>query len=183
VADEVRNLAQRCAQAAGDTSSLIEESIARSNDGKAKVDQVAVAIRAIIGESSKVKTLVDEVNLGSQEQARGIEQIGRAIAQMEKVTQQTAANAEESAAAAQELSAQSATLREIVERLTAMVGGGSDGGERSAPDAIRRAAHRLKAESGAGLSALRSRVAHRPQMSAAETGANSRAAEDDAGGF
>ncbi len=49
VADEVRNLAQRCAQAARDTAALIEESIVKSNDGKVKVDQVAVAIRAISG--------------------------------------------------------------------------------------------------------------------------------------
>src|SRR6202011_3561146 len=47
VADEVRNLAQRCAQAAKDTAVLIEESITKSNDGKTKVDQVAMAIRAI----------------------------------------------------------------------------------------------------------------------------------------
>ena len=78
VADEVRNLAQRCAQAAKDTASLIEDSIAKSNDGKSKVDQVAAAIREITDESTKIKTLVDEVNLGSQEQARGIEQIGKA---------------------------------------------------------------------------------------------------------
>ena len=124
VADEVRNLAQRCAQAAKDTAALIEESIAKSNDGKVKVDQVAAAIRVIAEESTTVKTLVDEVSLGSQEQARGIEQIGRAIAQMEKVTQTTAANAEESASAAEELNAQSETLRDVVNRLSAMVGGG-----------------------------------------------------------
>jgi methyl-accepting chemotaxis protein/methyl-accepting chemotaxis protein-1 (serine sensor receptor) len=126
VADEVRNLAQRCAQAAKDTAALIEESISKSNDGKAKVDQVAVAIRAISEESGKVKTLVDEVNLGSQEQARGIDQIGKAISQMEQVTQKTAANAEESAAAAEELNAQSEALRDVVGRLTAMVGGGEE---------------------------------------------------------
>jgi methyl-accepting chemotaxis protein len=124
VADEVRNLAQRSAQAARDTAALIEESIAKSNDGKVKVDQVAVAIRAITGESAKVKTLVDEVNLGSQEQERGIEQIGRAISQIEQVTQKTSANAEESASAAEELNAQSETLQDIAKRLTAMVGGG-----------------------------------------------------------
>jgi len=124
VADEVRNLAQRCAQAAKDTSALIEESIAKSNDGKTKVDQVAAAIRAITGEVASVKTLVDEVNLGSQEQARGTDQIGKAITLMEQVTQKTAANAEESAAAADELTAQSESLKEVVERLTAMVGGG-----------------------------------------------------------
>jgi methyl-accepting chemotaxis protein/methyl-accepting chemotaxis protein-1 (serine sensor receptor) len=122
VADEVRNLAQRSAQAAKDTAALIEESIAKSHDGKNKVDQVAVAIRAITGESAKVKTLVDEVNVGSQEQARGIEQIAKAMSQMEQVTQKSAGNAEECASAAEELSAQSETLKDIAERLTGMVG-------------------------------------------------------------
>jgi methyl-accepting chemotaxis protein len=122
VADEVRNLAQRSAQAARDTASLIEESIAKSNEGKAKVDQVAVAIRGITEESGKVKILVDEVSMGSQEQARGLEQIAKAITQMEQVTQQTAASAEESAAAAEELSAQSESVKDVLRRLTAMVG-------------------------------------------------------------
>ena len=123
VADEVRNLAQRCAQAAKDTAALIEESITKSNDGQTKVDQVAVAIRAITEESAKVKTLVDEVSLGSQEQTRGIEQIAKALTQMEQVTQQSAANAEESAAAAEELTAQASTLMEVVAQLSSMVGG------------------------------------------------------------
>ncbi len=126
VADEVRNLAQRSAQAAKDTASLIQESISKSNEGKTKVDQVAVAIRTITTESAKVKTLVDEVSLGSQEQARGIEQVGKAIVQMERVTQSTAANAEETASAAEELNAQSETLKDVVQRLVAMVGGGAD---------------------------------------------------------
>jgi methyl-accepting chemotaxis protein/methyl-accepting chemotaxis protein-1 (serine sensor receptor) len=78
------------------------------------------------------------VNLGSQEQARGIGQIGKAILQMEQVTQKTAASAEESASAAEELNSQSEALRDVVRRLSALVGGeglaGSDrphsGGER-----------------------------------------------------
>jgi len=122
VADEVRNLAQRCAQAAKDTAALIEDSIATSNDGKSKVDQVAVAIRFITEESARVKTLVDEVSLGSLEQTRGIEQIAKALTQMEQVTQQSAANAEESAAAAEELTAQASTLMEVVGQLGSMVG-------------------------------------------------------------
>jgi methyl-accepting chemotaxis protein len=105
VADEVRNLAQRCAQAAKDTAGLIEESIANSADGKVKVDQVAGAVRAIADESSKVKALVDEVNVGSEAQT-------------------TAANAEESASAAEELTAQSEALRDVVGQLAAMVGTG-----------------------------------------------------------
>jgi methyl-accepting chemotaxis protein/methyl-accepting chemotaxis protein-1 (serine sensor receptor) len=123
VADEVRNLAQRCAQAAKDTATLIEESIAKSKNGELQVNQVATAILSITEESANVKTLIDEVNLGSQEQARGIEQIGRVITQMEQITQNTAASAEESASAAEELSAQSEKLKEIVEHLTALVGG------------------------------------------------------------
>ena len=131
VADEVRNLAQRCAQAARDTAALIEESIVKSNEGKTKVDQVAVAIRAITEESAKVKTLVDEVTLGSTEQTRGIEQIAKALTQMEQVTQQSAANAEESAAAAEELTAQASTLMDVVGALSAMVGGTEAARERS----------------------------------------------------
>ncbi len=127
VADEVRNLAQRCAQAAKDTSSLIEESISKSEGGKSKVDRVAEALRGVTEEATQVKTLVDEVSAGSQEQARGLDQISQAIAQMEKVGQNTAATAEESAAAAQELNAQSATLTDAAEQLRGLVDGGHAG--------------------------------------------------------
>jgi methyl-accepting chemotaxis protein/methyl-accepting chemotaxis protein-1 (serine sensor receptor) len=126
VADEVRNLAQRCAQAARDTAGLIEESIVKSNEGKTKVDQVAQAIQSVTEDASSVKTLIEQVNAGSQEQTRGIEQVAKAIAQMEQVTQQTAASAEESAAAAEELNAQSETLRRIVAQLVALVGRGEN---------------------------------------------------------
>ncbi len=167
VADEVLNLAQRCAQAAKDTAALIEESIAKSNDGKVKVDQVATAIRAITEEANKVKTLVDEVNLGSQEQARGIEQIGKAITQMEQVTQKTAANAEESASAAEELNAQSETMKDIVERLTAMVGGEASNGHARQTQRRASAANgnppRRASESSSGLTALHQAVSHQPK--------------------
>jgi len=123
VADEVRNLAQRCAQAARDTTALIEESIAKSNDGKAKVDQVAGAIREITEESIKVRALVDEVNQASQEQARENEQIGEAIGRMEHVTTRVAASARDGAASAQKLHEESRELKDIVERLAGMVGG------------------------------------------------------------
>ncbi|SPE36316.1 Methyl-accepting chemotaxis sensory transducer [Candidatus Sulfopaludibacter sp. SbA3] len=122
VADEVRNLAQRCAQAAKDTASLIEESIAKSKDGKVKVDQVATAIRDITQDAGKVKTLVEAVHLASQEQFRGMEQIAKSVSQLDTVTQATAASAEESASAAEELTAQSEAVKAVVDRLTAMVG-------------------------------------------------------------
>ena len=162
VAGEVRNLAQRCAQAARDTATLIEESIARSNDGKAKVDLVVGAIRVITGESVKVKALVDEVNLGSQEQVRGIEQIGKAVTQMERVTQQVAAGAEASASGAEELHAQSETLKDVVERLAAMVGAGDPGSAvvvMAAPKVVLRPGPALST----GLSAKSATAAHTPR--------------------
>jgi methyl-accepting chemotaxis protein/methyl-accepting chemotaxis protein-1 (serine sensor receptor) len=147
VADEVRNLAQRCAQAARDTAALIEESIAKSNGGKVKVDRVAAAIRSISEDAAKVKTLVDDVNQGNREQALGFEQIGKAIVQMEQITQTTAAGAEESAAAAEELNAHSESLKGAVHRLGAMVGGHVGGGETAGP--------RRPGESATGLAAAR----------------------------
>jgi methyl-accepting chemotaxis protein len=128
VADEVRNLAQRCAQAAKDTEGLIEESIQRSDGGRAKVDEVATAIRAITADSSKIKMLIDEISLGSSEQSSGIDQISRAITQMEQVTQSSAANAEETAAAAEELNAQAEAMKHVVGALKVMVDGGTGGG-------------------------------------------------------
>jgi methyl-accepting chemotaxis protein/methyl-accepting chemotaxis protein-1 (serine sensor receptor) len=122
VADEVRGLAHRSAQAARDTASLIEESIAKSNEGRARVDEVASAIRTVSADAAKVKNLVDEVNGSSRKQATGLEQIAKAIRRMEQVTQATAASAEQTASAAGRLTAQSESLNNGVGRLTALVG-------------------------------------------------------------
>ncbi len=123
VADEVRNLAQRSAQAAKDTAQLIEESIAKSSAGSTKLAQVGESIGRITSSATQVKTLVDEVDVGSQEQSRGIEQIATAVSQMEQVTQRSAADAEKSAEASEELAAQAQGLHSIVEKLREQVGG------------------------------------------------------------
>jgi methyl-accepting chemotaxis protein/methyl-accepting chemotaxis protein-1 (serine sensor receptor) len=122
VADEVRNLAQRCAQAAKDTAVLIEESIATSRHGNAQLDQVAGAVRSMTENSTRVKALVDEVNLGSQEQSRGMEQISHAVVQMEQVTQNSAVAAKDGALAGTQLSGYATTLRELVHEMREMVG-------------------------------------------------------------
>jgi methyl-accepting chemotaxis protein/methyl-accepting chemotaxis protein-1 (serine sensor receptor) len=156
VADEVRNLAQRCAQAAKDTATLIEDSIQQSDGGMLKVDQVAVAIREITGESEKIKVLVDEINVGSVEQSRGIDQISRSITQMEQVTQGNAANAEQTAAAAQQLSAQAQTMKDVVGRIRSMVDSDSSGSSIShRSSAVRKPIRKIAT---ATLSAIKSPV-------------------------
>jgi methyl-accepting chemotaxis protein/methyl-accepting chemotaxis protein-1 (serine sensor receptor) len=136
VADEVRSLAQNCAQAALETTEMIRESISKSTDGEAKAAQVVEAIRAVTEESARVKELVEALNRGSQEQTCGVEQVARTMTQIEQVTQQTAASAEENAAAAEELDAQSEMLRKIVEGLAAMVGGNAVGGNAVGGNAV-----------------------------------------------
>jgi methyl-accepting chemotaxis protein/methyl-accepting chemotaxis protein-1 (serine sensor receptor) len=123
VADEVRNLAQRSAQAAKDTSSLIQESIDKAGEGRAQVGRVVDSIRGINQSSSNIASLVEGIATGSAEEYRGLEQIAKAITQMEQVTQTTAANAEESAAAAEELNAQSETMKSLVLELNLLVNG------------------------------------------------------------
>ena len=87
----------------------------------------------------KVKGLVDEVSLASQQQTQGIDQVSQSMAQMERVTQTTAATAEESAAASEELSAQAESAMGVVARLQAMVGTDSTAkvATREAPRAFR----------------------------------------------
>lgn len=137
VADEVRNLAHRSAQAAKDTESLIEDSIVRSRDGKAKVDHVATAIRAIAADSNRIQVLVDEVNVASQEQSRGIEQVAKSVTLMENVTQRSAASAEESASASTELTAQASALQDVVLRLSQMVGARAEMSESPAAVSVK----------------------------------------------
>jgi len=163
VADEVRNLAQRSAQAAKDTAALIEESIAKSNEGGTRLERVAAVIRAITESTVKVKTLVDEVNLGSQEQARGIEQIAKAIAQMDQVTQSTAASAEQGASASEELSAQAESMGHVVHKLSRLVDGGDETGVRTTvarrpPAVLKRRPNPVST----GLKALKSAVSMPP---------------------
>lgn len=121
VAEEVRNLAQRSAQAARDTAALIEESIAMSHDGRERFDQVAKAIQSITVTTGHVRVLVDGVSSSTEEQMRGMESIVRAIGQVDKVTQADAASAEQNAAAGEELRTQAENMKVMVQRLSALV--------------------------------------------------------------
>jgi methyl-accepting chemotaxis protein len=123
VAEEVRNLAQRSAQAAKDTAAIIESNITLSENGVSVAKKVGESLAEITVQAKKVNELMDEIAAASQEQSQGISQINKAITQMEAVTQQNAANAEESASASEELNAQAGNLREIVQQLVVLVDG------------------------------------------------------------
>lgn len=138
VAEEVRNLAQRSAQAAKDTSELIEESQRNADGGVAVSDEVASMLSSIGNSVQKVNQLVAEVAAGSTEQAQGIDQINLAVSQMDKVTQSNAASSEEAAAASEELSAQAKELNDMVAVLTALVAGGKAAQSSVSPDTTSR---------------------------------------------
>jgi uncharacterized phage infection (PIP) family protein YhgE len=126
VAEEVRNLAQRSAQAAKDTATMIETSVERAATGVTIAKKVADSLNEITGKVEKVHAIMDEINVASQEQAQGIGQINKAVSQMEQVTQSIAANAEESASASEQLNAQAENMKEIVEDLIHIVSGDND---------------------------------------------------------
>ena len=122
VAEEVRALAQRSAQAAKETAAKIDDSVSKSEHGVGISGKVATSLQQIVERARQVDALVAEIATASQEQSQGIGQVNVAVGQMDKITQSNAANAEESAAAAEELSAQSGELLRIVGELGALVG-------------------------------------------------------------
>ncbi|MCD8352255.1 MAG: methyl-accepting chemotaxis protein [Planctomycetaceae bacterium] len=123
VADEVRNLAQRSAQAARDTTLLITGTVERVRNGSAIAQELGVSFGKIEDGSRAVSHLVQEITAATNEQAQGVDQVNTAVAQMDKVTQQNAANSEESASAAEELSAQAGHLNVMVQDLVGLVTG------------------------------------------------------------
>jgi methyl-accepting chemotaxis protein len=142
VADEVRNLAQRAAEAAKNTSVLIENTIKAVREGRELTSSTQEAFQENVEIAGKVSQLVEEIAAASQEQARGIEQLNQAVAQMDKVVQQNAANAEESASAAQQLQAQAQVLEGVVRELVNMIEGERTRGiSQAATDTPRPKAH------------------------------------------
>jgi methyl-accepting chemotaxis protein len=123
VAEEVRNLAQRSAEAAKNTSSMIEQSVNNAKAGVVISAEVSKVLSEITTGIAKTSDLVNEIAAASQEQAQGVDQINKAVSQMDKVTQQNAAAAEESASASEELNSQAGSMKDIVGELIAIVGG------------------------------------------------------------
>lgn len=116
VASEVRSLAQRSAQAAKEIETLIGESVARISSGSQLVGQAGKTMDEIVHSVGNVTSILAEIAQASDEQNRGISQVGVAIVQMDSVTQQNAALVQESSAAASALRDQASTLEGSVAR-------------------------------------------------------------------
>ncbi len=123
VAEEVRNLAQRSAEAAQNTAQLIGTSLENAGNGVAVADEVGAFLREIEGNVGTVKERISEVARASGEQADGIGQISSAIGELEQMNQANSATAEESAAASDELRSQADRVRSAVCDLVGVVNG------------------------------------------------------------
>ena len=126
VADEVRNLAQRSAQAASETTSLIKNSVSRTQDGTHVAQEVGTALRGIVESISEVAGLIDEVAQATQLEADSVEQVTQNLTELDRNTHTNAAASEESAAAAEQLSAQSTSMKSIVEQLNILATGAAN---------------------------------------------------------
>lgn len=114
VAGEVRNLASRSADAAKEIKVLIDESVARVQQGSVLVDTASSTMADIVRSVTQVNDIMGEIASASDEQSRGIEQVAQAVSQMDQVTQQNAALVEEAAAATDALANQADHLTTMV---------------------------------------------------------------------
>ena len=123
VADEVRNLAMRSAEAARSTAALAEKSLASAKGGADVARGVEELLGRIAGSTDRVSSIVSEIAAASREQSTGIGQVNTAVAQVDNATQSNAAGAEESASAADELSGQARQVQGAVSDLLLLVRG------------------------------------------------------------
>lgn len=118
VAEEVRNLAARSAEAARNTTSLIENSAREVENGVSNAEKTATILNDINESVKKVNEMVGEISTATELQATGIEEINKGLNQINQITQQNSAISEESAAASSELSSQATSLKKLMEEFT-----------------------------------------------------------------
>ena len=123
VAEEVRNLALRSADAAKNTAGLIEGTLQKVHNGSELVNKTNDYFSKVAQSTSQVGNLLGDIAVTSSEQAQGIEQINTGMAEMDKVVQANAAGAEETASASEEMNAQAEEMKGMVNELIEMVAG------------------------------------------------------------
>jgi methyl-accepting chemotaxis protein len=122
VAEEVRNLALRSAEAARNTAHLIEDTVQKVEEGARVVTSTNDEFAQMMESTKKVAGLVSEISVASMEQADGIGLMSKAINDMEAVVQQVAGNAEESANAAEGMTSHAQSMREMMVALSVLTG-------------------------------------------------------------
>lgn len=133
VANEVRNLAMRAAEAAKNTADLIEGTVGKIKEGSEMVLRTNSEFGRVSETVVKSGELVGEIAAASREQAQGIDQISRAVTEMDKVTQQNSANSEETASSSEEMSSQAQQMKEFVSELMQLVDGNGSGAKLIEP--------------------------------------------------
>ena len=126
VADEVRNLSHRAAEAAREAVQLITHANDRVRSGVEIAESLGESFDDIERSSMRITGLVAEIEAASKEQAQGCDQVNRAMLQLDQATQTNASTAEETSAAAETLGSQAAQMREIVASLTTLIGGSAN---------------------------------------------------------
>lgn len=124
VAAEVRNLAQRSAEAAKEIKGLIQDSVRKVDGGSELVNRSGQTLHEIVTAVKRVTDIVGEIAAASQEQSTGIEQVNQAVSQMDQVTQATAAQTEELSSTAQSMATQARHLQSLVGRFRVLHGVG-----------------------------------------------------------
>jgi len=125
VADEVRNLAMRAADAARNTSALIEGTVNKINTGSALVQETSASFDTAAESTGRIGTIIAEMANSAGEKSRAIDQVTKAIQEIDTVTQSNAAGAEQAAASAEEMSYQSEMMKDAIGKLLQLVGGSS----------------------------------------------------------
>jgi len=123
VAEEVRNLAIRSAEAAKNTSGLIENTVKRVKDETEIVTRTDEIFKRVVAITRKVRELIEEITEASQEQSKGTDQVNKAVAETDKITKQNTVCAEKSASASEKLNMQVKQIKRLVRELTDLVGG------------------------------------------------------------
>jgi methyl-accepting chemotaxis protein len=122
VADEVRNLAMRTADAAKNTTYLIQGTAIKVKDGHHLMTETSAVFTKVVQSANRTAELLDEIATASKEQSIGITQLNSAVSEMDKVTQQNAANSEQTASSSEQLADQANQLRTMVEQLVKIIG-------------------------------------------------------------
>ena len=126
VADEVRNLAMRAAEAAKNTSSLIEGTVQKITAGNALVSETSESFYVASQATTRIGSIITEMAGALNQQANAVGQINKAIHEIDTVTQGNASAAEESASSSEELNAQAEMMKNSVGHLLEMAGGGAE---------------------------------------------------------